>query len=80
MLAAIALLLLATLGYIGLCSAQPFGPCRRCKGFGCIVRQTRTGRLRRGKDCRRCRATGLRLRTGRRIYNAWMRAKADNAR
>ena len=80
MLAAIALLLIATLGYIGLCAARPFGPCRRCKGMGHHIRRTRTGALKRGKDCRRCRATGLRLRTGRRLYNAWMRAKADNAR
>ena len=59
MLAAIALLAIVTLGYIGLCSAQPFGPCRRCKGFGYHVHQTRTGR---------------------RLFNAWQRAKADNAR
>ena len=30
-------------------------------------------RLKRGKDCRRCRATGKRIRVGRWLYNRWAR-------
>jgi hypothetical protein len=73
-------LCIITIGYITLCARVPFGRCRRCKGFGFIIRRTRSGHLRRGRDCRRCNATGVRLRIGRRIWNAWDRARQDSAR
>ncbi len=73
-------LFIFTLGYISLCAGSPFGRCRRCKGFGFMIRKTRMGHLRRGKDCRRCNATGLRLRIGRRMWNAWARARRDGTR
>ncbi len=66
MLTLTAAALLAGVLYAGLCWVSPFGNCRRCKGFGYAVK---AGRPRRGKPCRRCDATGLRLRIGRRIHN-----------
>jgi hypothetical protein len=84
MLAASALLAIATLCYIGLCVASPFGRCRACDGLGhqLITKKTITGnvRHRRGKDCRRCQGTGIRLRIGRRLHNAWTRLHHDGTR
>ncbi|MQY14987.1 hypothetical protein SRB5_51640 [Streptomyces sp. RB5] len=68
-LLAIACLLAITLGYIGTCAVSPFGPCRKCRGMGCKVKTNRRGKVRRGRDCRRCHATGRRIRVGRWIYN-----------
>ncbi|MFD0529040.1 hypothetical protein [Kitasatospora arboriphila] len=46
---------------------SPFGRCRRCTGTGLLAP---TGRLRRRpKPCRRCQATGRRLRIGRRLHH-----------
>ncbi|MEV7346995.1 hypothetical protein [Streptomyces sp. NPDC093544] len=72
-LAASALLLLFTLGYGGLCAVSPFGNCRKCSGWGFAMKTDRKGRMKRGKDCRRCKATGKRIRVGRWIYNRWAR-------
>jgi hypothetical protein len=72
-LAAIAAILLLTLGYAAMCAASPFGPCRRCKGMGFKLRTDRKGRQHRGKDCRRCQATGRRIRIGRHLFNAYRR-------
>jgi hypothetical protein len=72
-LAAIACLIVVTLGYGGLCVASPFGDCRRCRGMGHALTTDRKGRVKRGKDCRRCHATGKRIRTGRWLYNRWAR-------
>jgi hypothetical protein len=72
-LAAIACLLIVTLGYIGLCAASPFGDCRKCRGMGHALKTDRKGQLKRGKDCRRCKATGKRIRAGRWLYNRWAR-------
>ena len=69
MLAAIACLLIVTLCYAALCAASPFGRCRKCHGFGFATKTDRMGRPRRGKDCRRCKATGYRIRIGRHLYN-----------
>ncbi|MCX5608250.1 hypothetical protein OHB39_11825 [Streptomyces sp. NBC_00047] len=68
-LTASALILLATLSYSTLCVASPFGTCRKCRGFGYLTRTDRKGRLKHGKDCRRCHTTGKRIRIGRWIYN-----------
>jgi hypothetical protein len=42
--------------------------------MGHRIRTTRAGALKRGRDCRRCDATGLRLRLGRRAWNYWLRS------
>lgn len=55
--------------YSLLCWVKPFGNCRRCGGMGFRMKTDRHGKPRRGKPCRRCKATGKRLRIGRRIHN-----------
>ncbi|KAK1180862.1 hypothetical protein B7755_023580 [Streptomyces sp. NBS 14/10] len=64
-----AFLLVVTLGYSIKCWLSPFGNCRKCDGMGHDLKTDRKGRLKRGKDCRRCQATGKRIRVGRWIYN-----------
>ncbi|MGW3735056.1 hypothetical protein [Streptomyces sp. NPDC005148] len=68
-LLAITCLLIITLGYIATCAAAPFGPCRKCRGWGFERKTDRKGQLKRGKNCRRCKATGKRIRIGRWIFN-----------
>ncbi|MFI7347229.1 hypothetical protein ACIBSR_13245 [Streptomyces sp. NPDC049936] len=72
-LLAIACLTLVTFSYGGLCAASPFGDCRKCRGWGFAMKTDRKGRQKRGKDCRRCKATGKRIRIGRWLYNRWAR-------
>ncbi|MEU8688503.1 hypothetical protein [Streptomyces sp. NPDC048665] len=72
-LLAIACLFIVTLSYGVLCAAWPFGNCRKCRGMGHQLKTDRKGRLKRGKDCRRCHATGKRIRAGRWLYNRWAR-------
>lgn len=62
-------LLVITLSYIVRCWLSPFGDCRKCEGMGHDLTTDRKGRLKRGRDCRRCDATGKRIRVGRWIYN-----------
>ncbi|MCX4610717.1 hypothetical protein [Streptomyces mirabilis] len=66
---ATAFLLTITFGYGAKCWLSPFGDCRKCDGMGHAFKTDRKGRLKRGKDCRRCQATGKRIRVGRWIYN-----------
>ncbi|MDT0307193.1 hypothetical protein RM780_09485 [Streptomyces sp. DSM 44917] len=84
MAGAIPILIVVTFGYIALCAVSPFGRCRACDGIGfqLTTRRTLTGNTRphRGPDCRRCEGTGRRLRTGRRIHNAWTRLHHDGTR
>lgn len=61
-----------TLGYALSCLLWPFGACRWCHGAG--KHKSRTGRAYR--VCRWCDATGLRLRLGRRVFNAVRRLRA----
>jgi hypothetical protein len=79
-LLAIACLLAITFGYSGLCATSPFGPCRKCRGWGFEMKTDRKGRLKRGKDCRRCQATGRRIRVGRHLYNVAARLHRDGTR
>ncbi|WP_327289481.1 hypothetical protein [Streptomyces sp. NBC_01198] len=72
-LAASLLILVVTFGYAALCAVSPFGNCRKCRGWGFAMKTDRKGRAKRGKDCRRCKATGKRIRTGRHLYNLWCR-------
>ncbi|WP_327431741.1 hypothetical protein [Streptomyces sp. NBC_01236] len=76
-LAASTLFLLFTLCYSGLCAVSPFGNCRKCHGWGFAMKTDRKGRQKRGKDCRRCQATGKRIRVGRWIYNRAARIHRD---
>ena len=68
-LLAITLLLGVTLCYVAVCAVSPFGNCRKCRGMGHALKTDRKGRMKRGKDCRRCQATGKRIRIGRWLYN-----------
>ncbi|MEU8854209.1 hypothetical protein ACIQJ8_27980 [Streptomyces globisporus] len=79
-LLASALLLLITLSYSGLCAVSPFGDCRKCRGWGFATKTDRKGRAKRGKDCRRCKATGKRIRIGRHLYNVAARLHRDGTR
>ncbi|QTA31545.1 hypothetical protein [Streptomyces sp. CA-256286] len=79
-LLASALILFVTLGYASLCAASPFGNCRKCRGWGFAMKTDRKGRAKRGKDCRRCKATGKRIRIGRHLYNVAARLHRDGTR
>ncbi|MFK0104759.1 hypothetical protein [Streptomyces sp. NPDC091217] len=68
-LLAITCLMLVTFGYSFKCWLSPFGDCRKCHGMGHGFKTDRKGRTKRGRDCRRCQATGKRIRAGRWIYN-----------
>lgn len=80
LIASSALLLLAIGGYAALCALQPFGNCRKCSGVGYHLRRSRTGAVKRGKPCRRCRTRGRRLRIGRRLHNHARRLHHDGTR
>jgi excinuclease UvrABC ATPase subunit len=73
-------LLIVTLSYASLCVASPFGNCRKCHGMGHAIKTDRKGRTKRGKDCRRCKATGKRIRVGRHLYNVAARLHRDGTR
>lgn len=61
----IAISLFIAVRYAAECYIRPFRPCRACQGKG-----RKPNRIGRGThDCRHCRATGLRLRLGRHIWN-----------
>jgi hypothetical protein len=79
-LAAIACLLIVTLCYAAVCAGSPFGTCRKCRGFGFATTTDRKGRPRRGKDCRRCKATGKRIRVGRHLFNLAAALHRDGTR
>ncbi|MEU8551832.1 hypothetical protein AB0C81_33505 [Streptomyces roseoverticillatus] len=70
-------LIFLTLCYAVICAVSPFGACRKCGGWGAVIRQTRSGRLKRGRECRRCDGQGLRLRVGRRLYNSVVELHRD---
>ncbi|WP_269854266.1 hypothetical protein [Streptomyces sp. RPT161] len=79
-LLAITLLIGITLCYAAVCAASPFGNCRKCRGFGFATTTDRKGRLKRGKPCRRCDATGKRIRIGRWLFNRAARIHHDGTR
>ncbi|MFF7171711.1 hypothetical protein [Streptomyces pseudovenezuelae] len=68
-LVAIACLLIVTFCYASVCAGSPFGTCRKCHGFGFATTTDRKGRPKRGKQCRRCKGHGKRIRIGRWLYN-----------
>lgn len=61
-----------TLGYLGLCLAWPYRACRRCGGWG-----QHHGPFRGIRPCGHCDGTGIRLRLGRRLWNATTRLYRD---
>jgi hypothetical protein len=61
--------LVITLGYLATCVVWPFKACRRCEGTG----KLRSPIVRAIRLCPRCNATGLRLRIGRKAFNAYRR-------
>ena len=65
-------LLIVTLGYCASCLIWPYRICRRCDGYG-----QRYGLFGVVRPCRHCDGTGLRLRLGRRIWNAATRLYRD---
>jgi len=72
----LALLALAvTVGYVLLCAVWPFRPCSRCAGTG--KRRGPVGGIRR---CPTCRATGLRIRAGRHLWNYLRRTRDEGMR
>ncbi|NRQ34308.1 hypothetical protein HII36_20985 [Nonomuraea sp. NN258] len=61
----IATALFVTVRYAAECYIRPFRRCRSCQG-----KRRKPNRIGRGMhDCRRCHATGLRLRIGRHLWN-----------
>jgi len=70
------LLIIVAFCYAAVCAISPFGTCRRCGGRGLIG----PARGRRSRPCRRCNATGIRIRTGRHLYNELMRAHRNGIR
>jgi hypothetical protein len=80
------LILTITLGYALLCTASPFGTCRRCHGQPPARRRALTpARILGGgspyrRVCRRCHGSGIRLRLGRRLYNHLRRLSLDARR
>lgn len=69
-------LILITVGYAAVCVASPFGTCRRCSGLG----RFDLGRGRKAPFCKRCAATGIRIRFGRHLYNEFARIYRDGTR
>ncbi|MCA2215813.1 hypothetical protein [Jidongwangia harbinensis] len=65
-----------TFCYAVVCAVSPFGTCRRRAGLG------RIGITRgvRSRPCRRCDATGIRIRLGRHLYHEATRIHRDGTR
>ena len=63
-----------TLGYAIVCAVSPFGTCRHCAGRISAARGLRT------RPCRRCDATGIRIRLGRHLYHQATRIHRDGTR
>lgn len=68
------LLAIATLSYIATCVIWPFKSCRRCYGTG----RLRSPVVKAIRLCPNCNATGLRIRIGRRAWNAFARLHRQN--
>ncbi|RKT84859.1 hypothetical protein SAMN05421805_10152 [Saccharopolyspora antimicrobica] len=69
-------IIVVTLGYFVTCAIWPFKACRACHGEG----KFRSPFLRSFRLCTACKATGLRLRAGRKAYNALRRLARANRR
>lgn len=65
-LTATGVILAALVAYALSCWVWPFADCWRCNGAG---HHRPTGNRKLSRPCRRCKATGKRLRIGRRAWN-----------
>ncbi|MGQ4355282.1 hypothetical protein [Streptomyces drozdowiczii] len=74
MLTASAALLIALVYYTALCALRPFAACRKCRGLGQV------SRFGKPRICPRCHDRKLRLRLGRRAFNAWLRTHRAGTR
>ncbi len=66
--------LLAAAGYAITCLLWPYGNCRRCHGTGKLRSPFGGEAFRR---CPRCKATGARLRLGRRAWSNWRQLRKE---
>jgi hypothetical protein len=48
--------------------------------MGHALHTNRRGKTRRGRDCRRCKGTGLRIRIGRHLFNVFRSTHRDATR
>ncbi|MCO1582031.1 hypothetical protein M8C13_40410 [Crossiella sp. SN42] len=62
-------------GYVLACTAFPFRPCRACKGMGRHLNRGVFGGIR---LCTACKATGLKLRAGRKAWNYLRRTRRNS--
>ena len=69
----ILLTLAVTLGYAVSCAVFPFKRCRTCKGAG----HHKSRLIRAYRPCRRCGGSGMRLRIGRKAWNAITRTRRN---
>lgn len=65
----------AAAGYWIACAFWPFAACAWCGGDG--RKKSPSGKY--WRPCRRCKGTGTRVRTGRRVWN-WLAGQRDAAR
>lgn len=65
-------MIVVTVSYLLACAVWPFKACRHCRGAG-----RHHGPMRGIRLCRHCDGSGLRLRFGRRVWNAGRRAYRD---
>lgn len=70
----LALALLAAVAYAITCLIWPYGNCRRCHGTGKLRSPFGGDAYRR---CPRCKATGARLRIGRRAFARWRELRQE---
>jgi hypothetical protein len=70
----IGIALLAGFGYAITCLIWPYGSCRRCSGSGKLRSPFGGDAYRR---CPRCKATGARLRLGRRLFSRWRELRKE---
>jgi DnaJ-class molecular chaperone len=68
------ILFTVTFGYVSACVVWPFTTCSRCQGTG---KKPALFGGRAFRMCRRCHATGRRLRTGRKVWNFFHRLHTD---
>lgn len=73
--ALVGLVAVALVIYAGSCWWFPYGHCLKCKGAGRLARKD--GKV--FRMCPRCKATGRRLRVGRKLWN-WAHARKRGAR
>ncbi|MBB5807042.1 hypothetical protein F4560_006810 [Saccharothrix ecbatanensis] len=69
----ILLTLVVTLGYAVSCAVWPFKRCRACSGAG----HHKSRVIRAYRPCRRCGGSGMRLRIGRKAWNAFTRTRRN---